>query len=328
MAEQLVYTVPESADGERLDKTLAAGLAQLSRSRLKALIEAGDVALVKGDLHAALTDPARAVKSGERIRVSLPAPTDPVPKAQALPLAVVYEDDALIVVDKPAGLVVHPAPGNPDNTLVNALIAHCGTSLSGIGGVRRPGIVHRIDKDTSGLLVAAKTDAAHAGLAEQFARHSIGRVYLAITRGCPAPPAGRITGAIGRNPKNRKKMAVVAHGGKPAATRYTTRERFSLGGTLFAALVACRLETGRTHQVRVHLASLGTPLIGDPLYGRALRPPKETPAELARALSGFGRQALHAHRLGFDHPVSGKRLDFESALPGDMAEIVRLLRAA
>lgn len=328
MAEQLVYTVPESADGERLDKALAAGIAQLSRSRLKALIEAGDVALVKGGVHATLSDPSRTVKSGERIRVSLPAPEDPVPKAQSLPLAVVYEDDALIVVDKPAGLVVHPAPGNPDNTLVNALIAHCGESLSGIGGVRRPGIVHRIDKDTSGLLVAAKNDAAHAGLAEQFARHSIDRVYLAVTKGCPAPPAGRITGAIGRNPKNRKKMAIVARGGKPAVTRYTTRERFSLGGRPFAALVACRLETGRTHQVRVHLASLGTPLIGDPLYGRALKLPKDAPEELAHTIASFGRQALHAHRLGFDHPASGERLDFESALPDDMAEIVRLLRAA
>lgn len=328
MVEELVYTIPESADGERLDKTLAAGLAQLSRSRLKALIEAGDVALVKGGVHAALSNPARAVKSGERIRVTLPAPEEPVPKAQALPLTVVYEDDAVIVVDKPAGLVVHPAPGNPDKTLVNALIAHCGESLSGVGGVRRPGIVHRIDKDTSGLLVVAKNDAAHAGLAEQFAGHSIDRVYLAITKGCPAPPAGRIAGAIGRNPKNRKKMAIVARGGKPAVTHYTTRERFSLGGKPFAALVACRLETGRTHQVRVHLASLGTPLIGDPLYGRALRLPKEAPDDLARALAGLDRQALHAHRLGFDHPISDEHLKFESALPDDMAQLIRLLRVA
>ncbi len=227
------------------------------------------------------------------------------------------------MLDKPPGLVVHPAPGNPDLTLVNALIAHCGESLSGIGGVRRPGIVHRLDKDTSGVMVAAKSDGAHRALSRQFEERSAGRAYLAVIWGVPAPAAGRIEGNIGRDPRNRKKMAVVGAGrGKPAATRYRVVRRFGS----HAALVECRLETGRTHQVRVHMAQAGHPLVGDPLYGRARRGRiKGLPESVVTALRGFSRQALHARLLEFDHPDTGERMLFETELPNDMRNLCDIL---
>ena len=299
-----VFTVPAGAAGERLDRFLAARLPELSRSRVGALVRAG-AAAVAGR---AETRPARRLAAGDEARLEVPPPEDPAPAAQALPLDVVFEDEALIVVDKPAGLVVHPAPGNPDRTLVNALLAHCGDSLSGVGGARRPGIVHRLDKDTGGLLVAAKTDAAHRALARQFARHDVDRAYRAVVRGAPEPPAGTIDGPIGRNPRHRKKMAVVARG-RPARTRYAVEARGA-----GAALVRCELETGRTHQIRVHLAHRGWPVVGDPLYGGG--------GGLASALP---RQALHACLLGFDHPSTGARLRFRSALPADVAALVRAL---
>jgi 23S rRNA pseudouridine1911/1915/1917 synthase len=294
----------------RLDKALAEA-SGLSRERVKALIADG-AASVNG---AAATNPSAKVSGGEGYAITLPPPAPLDTQAQDIPLAVVFEDEHLIVVDKPAGLVVHPAAGNLDGTLVNALLHHCAGRLSGINGTLRPGIVHRIDKDTSGLLVVAKSDAAHEGLARQFADHSIERTYLAICAGLPRPAAGTIEARIGRSDANRKKMAVLAETssrGKHAVTHYRTIS--PLDG---CALVECRLETGRTHQVRVHLASIGHPLLGDPVYGRdpkALRP-------LLKELH-FARQALHAASLGFVHPVTGERLGFTAELPADMAELI------
>jgi len=228
----------------------------------------------------------------------------------------------LIVVDKPAGMVVHPAPGNPDNTLVNALIAHCGESLSGIGGVKRPGIVHRIDKDTSGLIVAAKNDTAHQALSEAFAAHTIEREYRCLVWGLASPKAGTIEGPIGRHPTDRKRMAIVRKGGKPAITHYRVLKSFGLG----ASLVECRLETGRTHQIRVHMAKIGHPLIGDPVYGKptAARRGRLSP-EARKVAEAFPRQALHATLLGFDHPRTGEHLSWESESPEDLRRLERAL---
>lgn len=311
-----------SDPGDRIDRWLTRrldardGVPPLSRNRLKTLILDGRV---QAD-GATISDPSDAVKPGARYRIEVPAAAPAEPEGQDLPLAVVYEDAALIVIDKPAGMTVHPAPGAPRDTLVNALIAHCGSSLSGIGGVRRPGIVHRIDKDTSGLLVVAKTDAAHHGLARLFADHTIERVYRALCWGAPVPPAGRIEGAIGRHPRDRVRMAVRPDGaGKPAVTHYRTQRRFGDA----AALLECRLETGRTHQIRVHLAHLGNPLVGDPVYGRGRTARLAGVPEAAREkLRGFPRQALHAAVLGFAHPVSGETLRFESPLPADFADLL------
>ena len=318
--------VPAEDAGARLDRFLADALADapadLSRSRIKALLQDG---LVSKD-GATITDPSHRVKPGERYAVRLPAPVSARAEPQEIPLLIVYEDDDLLVVDKPAGLVVHPGPGQPDKTLVNALLAHCGDSLSGVGGVKRPGIVHRLDKDTSGLMVVAKNDAAHHALAAQFADRTVDRAYLAVVWGIPTPLTGRIEGNIGRHPRQRKRMAVVADGrGKPAATNYRVEERFGDA----ASLIECKLESGRTHQIRVHLGHIGHPLIGDPVYGR--RTPARTralPPETAEFVRDFGRQALHARVIGFDHPVTGKRLKFESALPHDMATLIRRLESA
>ncbi len=310
--------------GLRLDKFLAERLVPLSRVRLKALIQAGQVRRQNpaGAGPETITEPKYRVKPGDCFRVRIPAAVEAVPRAQAMALDVAFEDEYLIVIDKPAGLVVHPAPGNPDRTLVNALIAHCGDSLSGIGGVRRPGIVHRLDKDTSGLMVAAKTDAAHRGLAEQFAAHSLERAYLALVRGVPRPARGSFAGNIGRNPRNRKKMAVLEKGGKTALTRYHVQARF---GAL-ASLVECRLETGRTHQIRVHFAAAGHPVIGDPLYGqRGAPPPADVPAALKAALMAFPRQALHARTLGFRHPITEKIVKLSSTLPVDFRGLLETL---
>ena len=300
---------PDDA-GQRLDAWLA-GRADLSRSRTKVLIEAGHAA-VGGRT---IVDPAYRVKPGQPVRLSLPPPVDATPRAQAIPLTILYEDAHLIVIDKPAGLVVHPAPGNPDRTLVNALLAHCGESLLGIGGERRPGIVHRLDKETSGVMVAAKTEAAHHGLAAQFADHSIERAYRAVVWGVPRPASGTIEGDIGRDPRNRKRMAVVTRLGKPARTHYRTLAAYSV-----AAQVECRLETGRTHQIRVHMTSRGYPLVGDPLYGRPPRPAKHT---LPAAAIAFDRQALHAGKLGFRHPVTQEMLIFETPPPADFMSLVQ-----
>lgn len=303
--------------GERVDRLLAARLGQLSRSRVKALIEDGRVT-ADG---VTITNPSFRVKSGQVFALDVPPPVDDRPAAQEMALTIVYEDAELVVLDKPAGLVVHPAPGNPDRTLVNALLAHCGDTLQGIGGVRRPGIVHRIDKDTSGLMVVAKTDRAHASLSAAFADRTIERAYWAVVWGMPSPREGEIDLPIGRSPTNRKKMAVVANG-KPARTLY--RVVRALGPA--ASLVECRLKTGRTHQIRVHMTELGHGLVGDPVYGRT-RPgrTKGLEPEAASALLGFQRQALHAWLLGFDHPVSGAHLRFEIGLPADLAELVRIL---
>jgi len=301
--------MPPEAQGWRLDRALAVALPTLSRERLKALISSGQVSNESGTL---ARDPAMKVIPGARFAVEVPDPTPAHNVAQDIPLVIAYEDEHLIVIDKPAGLVVHPAAGNFDGTLVNALLHHCKGSLSGIGGVERPGIVHRIDKDTSGLMVAAKTDPAHVGLAAQFARHSIDRRYKAIVSGIPRLAAGTIDAPLARSSANRKKIAIVSDGrGKRAVTHYTVIR--PLKG---AALVECRLETGRTHQVRVHMASLGHPLVGDPVYGRT-RP--EHRALLNRL--NFKRQALHAAHLGFVHPVTSAALCFDSEIPPDMLDL-------
>ena len=298
--------------GWRLDRALADALPTLSRERLKALIRSGAVE-TRG---AAVRDPALKVKGGEALRVAVPEPTPAHNEAQDIPLTIVFEDDHLLVVDKPAGLVVHPAAGNLDGTLVNALLHHCAGKLSGIGGVARPGIVHRIDKDTSGLLVVAKTDVAHEGLAKQFAAHSIDRRYLAILSGVPKSSGGIVDAPLARSATNRKKIAIVEGGrGKRAVTHWKRLDILR-----DAALVECRLETGRTHQVRVHMASIGHPLLGDPVYGRAGKTHSKLLSEL-----GFHRQALHAAELGFTDPVTKNRLSFSSPMPADMQELKRAL---
>jgi 23S rRNA pseudouridine1911/1915/1917 synthase len=305
-------TIAADAAGWRLDRALAAALPTISRERLKALISSGEVRDEAGTL---VRDPATKAKAGD-YEVRVPAPTPAHNVAQDIALEIVFEDDHLLIVDKPAGMVVHPAAGNLDGTLVNALLHHCAGRLSGIGGVARPGIVHRIDKDTSGLLVVAKTDVAHEGLAAQFARHSIDRRYLAIVAGVPNPPEGKVDAALARSSANRQKMAIVAEGrGKRAVTHYALVQPLKE-----AALVECRLETGRTHQVRVHMTSLGHPLLGDQSYGRG----RIVHRELLNQLD-FKRQALHAAGLGFVHPVSKESLSFESALPSDMQELFRAL---
>ena len=298
--------------GWRLDRALAASVPTLSRERLKNLIRSGAVEAAGNPVR----DPALKVHGGESLRLALPEPEPAHNEPQDIPLKIVFEDEHLLVVDKPAGLVVHPAAGNRDGTLVNALLHHCGGSLSGIGGVARPGIVHRIDKDTSGLLVVAKTDVAHEGLARQFAAHSIDRRYLAVVSGVPKAKEGTVDAPLARSTANRKKIAIVENGrGKRAVTHWKRLRVLN-----DAALVECRLETGRTHQVRVHMASLGHPLVGDPVYGRA----RKGHAKLLKEL-GFHRQALHAAELGFTHPVTRHRLSFASPVPPDIQELISAL---
>jgi 23S rRNA pseudouridine1911/1915/1917 synthase len=298
--------------GWRLDRALAAAVPTLSRERLKGLIRSGAVE-TQGT---AIRDPATKVRGDERLRVAVPEPEPAHNEPQDIPLTILFEDEHLLVVDKPAGLVVHPAAGNFDGTLVNALLHHCGDSLSGIGGVARPGIVHRIDKDTSGLLVVAKTDVAHEGLAKQFAAHSIDRRYLAVVGGIPSTNEGMIDAPLARSATNRKKIAIVSGGrGKRAVTYWKRLKRLT-----DAALVECRLETGRTHQVRVHMASIGHPLVGDPVYGHSVKMHGKVLKEL-----GFYRQALHAAALGFTHPVAKHRLSFSSPMPPDMEELINAL---
>jgi len=298
--------------GERLDRVLATHLGDLSRNRLKHLILAGSVTR-NG---ATISDPAMRVKLGQTFDVAIPHAVVDRPVAQAMRLDIRYEDDHLLVLDKPAGLVVHPAPGNPDRTLVNALLAHCGDSLAGIGGVKRPGIVHRLDKDTSGLMVVAKSEPAHARLAADFAARRISRAYYGLVWGVPLPPSGEIAGNIGRSPVNRKKMAVLGRGGRTALTHYRVLREFHG----IAAAIECRLATGRTHQIRVHMSERGHPLIGDPLYSsaRPARRGKLLPEAVRGSVAAFPRQALHAQLLGFVHPISQEFLEFRSNLPSDI----------
>jgi 23S rRNA pseudouridine1911/1915/1917 synthase len=344
--EHTLTPAPED-HGLRLDKFLARHLPALSRSRLQALILQGQVACgaEKAD------DAARKVRAGETWRVTVPPVESSPMEAQAMALEIVYEDEDVLVLNKPAGLTVHPAPGHPDKTLVNALLAHCGGSLSGIGGVARPGIVHRIDKDTSGLMAVAKHDAAHASLSEQLQSRTMKRVYLALAWGTPKPPQGTIKAPIGRNPKNRKKMAVVKKGGKAAITHYKLLPLEGGGlrrGSIFRSskdphptlplagggisLVECRLETGRTHQIRVHMAHIGHPLVGDPAYGAttksklAAKDAKSLSDEARAALLRFNRQALHAKSLAFVHPASGEAMEFSSEMPDDMRALIAALQ--
>ena len=309
MADADIITGKLTSSG-RLDKALAEAT-ELSRERIKGLIAEGAVTVGKTVARSA----SAKVQGEERFAIAMPPPEPLAAEPQDIPLDVVFEDAHLVVVNKPAGMVVHPAAGNPDGTLVNALLHHCAGQLSGINGVARPGIVHRIDKDTSGLLVVAKSDAAHEGLARQFADHSITRRYLAVCAGHPNPPAGTIAGRLGRSDRDRKKMAVLPDDtsrGKHAVTHYET-----LRALTHASLIECRLETGRTHQVRVHCASIGHALLGDPVYGRTPRALRPLLEEL-----GFARQALHAARLGFRHPISGESLDFCAEPPSDMRELI------
>ncbi len=309
--------------GERLDKALVLAFPQLSRARLQALIAQG--AVWRDDR--VLTNGSAKASPG-LYRVEVPPVAAAEPRPEAIPLTVLFEDSELIVIDKPSGMAAHPAPGSETGTLVNALLAHCGASLSGIGGVARPGIVHRLDKDTSGVMVAAKTDRAHAGLSALFATHDIERTYIALTRGAPAPAMGRIQTQIGRSSGDRKKMAVLRSGGREAITDYVVERAFGLpakpSGAPMAGRVACTLQTGRTHQIRVHLASKGAPILGDAVYGSGA---PTTGVRAAIAEAGLTRQALHAAVLGFVHPVTRETLRFETAPPADMRLLEALLTA-
>ncbi|NDW05896.1 RluA family pseudouridine synthase [Jiella pacifica] len=322
------FSVEAADEGERLDVFLARALeGELSRSRIKVLIEGG---------HARVADrPASGAKqklsAGDGVELALPLPEDPEPRPQDIALDIRYEDEWLLVIDKPAGLVVHPGAGNPDGTLVNALLAHCGPSLTGIGGVRRPGIVHRLDKDTSGLLVVAKTERAHRDLSEQFAAHGrdgrLRRAYLAVVWGEPRPPAGTVDAALGRSAANRIKRAVVPAGRADARHAVTHYETLAAGrAAAEASLLTCRLETGRTHQIRVHMAHLGHPLVADPLYGAGVKTKAaKLEAEARAVVETLGRQALHAAELGFCHPENARPLSFRSPLPGDMRALCEVL---
>jgi 23S rRNA pseudouridine1911/1915/1917 synthase len=328
-AQRLEVIVAGDEGSARLDRVLAQRLPDLSRSRLKALIQAGQVAIKA----APIRDPAYHVSKGDTITIDVPEAADPVPKGERIALDIVYEDDDIIVIDKPAGLVVHPAAGHETGTLVNALIAHCGASLSGIGGVRRPGIVHRLDKDTSGLMVIAKNDLAHQSLSAQFADHgrtgSMERGYLAFAWGVPNRVRGTIDAPIDRHPHTREKMAVRA-GGRAAVTHYEVREKFAASdGKPVASLLACQLETGRTHQIRVHLSHIGHPLLGDTVYGPHFKTKANQLGSRAQAaLAALDRQALHAYLLVLEHPRTGELLHWERRLPEDLLLLASSLAAA
>lgn len=313
------FTVEEEEAGLRLDRFLASRLGGMSRSRIKQLIEQGAVSSGA----ATIVEASTRVKSEQSFAIEIPE-VEPTPlAAQPLGLNILYEDRHLIVIDKPAGVVVHPAPGNPDRTLVNALIAHCGNELATVGAEGRASIVHRLDKDTSGVMVAAKDEAALQSLSEQFSARSVERSYLALVWGELRPREGEIRGNIGRSPRNRKKMAVLSRGGKEAVTRYRTLAVYG-EGTI--SLLECRLLTGRTHQIRVHLTHAGHPLLGDPLYGRGIpRSGRQLPEAILEVIKTLGRQALHAQTLGFLHPQDGSKLRFETTLPTDLRNLTRLL---
>jgi 23S rRNA pseudouridine1911/1915/1917 synthase len=312
---------PPEAEGQRVDRFVAEAIEGLSRSRVKQFIEEGR--LQRDGL--AVTQPAEPVRGGAVYVLDLPPPVAATPQAQHIAFPILFEDDDLLVLDKPPGLVVHPAPGNEDGTLVNALLAHCGDSLPGIGGERRPGIVHRLDKDTSGVMVVAKSELALAALSAAFAARDLDRAYLALCWGVPSPVQGDIEGDIGRDPRDRKRMAIVSRGGRSALTHYRT---LAAHGTA-VGLLECRLSTGRTHQIRVHLASLGHPVVGDPVYLRRVPATAKALDSLDRAaLLDFPRQALHAARLGFKHPRSGTMLRFETPPPADMQALLDRLGVA
>jgi len=316
------FQVAATEAGERLDRVLAIRVAELSRSRHKALILDGRVAIDGRTIR----DPGHHVNAGETIVLELPPPEAAVPQPEAIPLDIVYEDKAIVVINKPRGLVVHPAAGHWTGTLVNALIAHCGDSLSGVGGVRRPGIVHRLDKDTTGVMVVAKTDRAHRALAAQFADHGregpLRRGYLALVWGVPDRPKGTINKPIDRHPRSRDKMA-VREGGREAITHWEVLERYlGTDGKPVASLLACRLETGRTHQIRVHLAAIGHPLLGDETYGSGFKTKvQHLGPESRAALDGLGRQALHAYLLHMEHPDGGGEVEFRAELPADLQRL-------
>ena len=327
MTDRAIETVKigDADAGARLDRALAAHIPALSRSRLKALILDGQVRIGGKTVR----DPSVSLRAGDIVGITLPPPEPAKPKGEKIPLNFVYEDDAIIVIDKPAGLVVHPAAGHAEGTLVNALIAHCGDSLSGIGGVKRPGIVHRLDKDTSGLMVVAKTDRAHRALSAQFANKAesgIERGYLALVWGAPARPKGTIDAPLDRHPQARDKRA-VREGGREAVTHWQLLESYKGNdGKAVAALLACTLETGRTHQIRVHLAHIGHPIMGDETYATGFKTKAALLEPKARtALEAIGRQALHAYRLAFEHPVTGEGLEFKSELPADIARLRKAL---
>src|SRR5215467_3740550 len=314
------FVAADADAGDRLDRVLAARIADLSRTRVKSLILAGEVSIGGRTIR----DPGHRVNANETVAIVIPEPEPAVPQGEAIALDIVYEDDEIIVIDKPKGLVVHPAAGHASGTLVNALIAHCGASLSGIGGVRRPGIVHRLDKDTTGLMVVAKTDRAHASLTRQFADHgrtgAMRRGYLAFVWGTPDRPRGTVDKPLGRHPHARDKMAVRADG-REAVTHWQKLETFAgADGKAVASLLACELETGRTHQIRVHLAHIGHPLMGDSVYGPGFKTKAaKLPKAAADSLAALGRQALHAYLLAIEHPVTGDVLEFRKELPADLA---------
>ncbi|HTR16014.1 MAG TPA: RluA family pseudouridine synthase [Acetobacteraceae bacterium] len=312
------FIAPPETAGQRVDRFLADSIGTLSRSRVKTLIVEGRVTRDGAPLH----EPAEPVRAGATYTLTQPPAAPARPQPEQIPFPILYEDAELIVLDKPAGLVVHPAPGNEEGTLVNALLAHCGDSLPGIGGEKRPGIVHRLDKDTSGVMVVAKTEPTLAALSAAFASRTLDRAYLALVWGVPSPAQGEIEGDIGRDPRDRKRMAVVTRNGKPALTRYRVLRSWGLS----VSLVECRLATGRTHQIRVHLASRGHPVVGDPLYLRRIPAAARTlPAPLRSLLLDFPRQALHAARLGFSHPSTGQPLQFETPLPADFQDLIAAL---
>lgn len=321
--ETFTVTIEKAQAGQRLDKALSVAVPRLSRARFQALIEGGHVLMNQ----IPVDDCSRKVKEGECFAVIVPAAVEAVPKPQDIALDVVYEDKDLLVINKSSAMVVHPAAGNHDGTLVNALLAHCGDQLSGIGGVKRPGIVHRLDKETSGLMVVAKNDAAHHGLSEQLSSRTLKRVYQAIVWGDIVPKAGRVTTQIGRSKTNRKKMAALTSGGREAITDYQTLQVFAP----LASLVECRLQTGRTHQIRVHMAHIRHWIVGDPVYGRP-SPQKflrlqKTENVLQKALLSFPRQALHAAQLEFIHPISQNKIALRAGLPEDMQGLLDVLQS-
>ena len=322
-AEKLEFVVDETMHGQRLDKALAGLCSDLSRARIQALIKEGMV-YVSGFKEESAS---LKVSRHERIQITIPPLQEATPEPQDIPLNIVFEDEHLLVINKPAGLVVHPGAGNYDGTLVNALLHHCGDTLSGIGGVIRPGIVHRLDKDTTGLMVVAKNDAAHQGLSDQLSDRSLSRTYLALVFGVPMPPMGKIDKPIGRDLKNRQKMAVTAKNSRDAVTHYKVKE--DIKGAL--SLVECRLETGRTHQIRVHMAHNKYPLIGDPLYGaqptavRAAMKKADYEREIINAVLDFPRQALHSQQISFIHPYTEEEHSYEAELPDDFFKLLKML---
>jgi 23S rRNA pseudouridine1911/1915/1917 synthase len=318
--ETITLTVEINEEKQRLDKFLVTRLQPMTRTRIKALID--DQRLERcGEI---ITSVSRKVQVGETYTITIPPALEAYPTAENIPLTIIYEDDDLLVLDKPAGMVVHPAPGHRESTLVNALLGHCKESLSGIGGVRRPGIVHRLDKETSGLMVVAKNDAAHHGLSAQFAKRTLSRSYWAFVWGVPQPKCGTIEGDIGRSPQNRQKMAVVSRGGKSALTHYEVLKRYFAKDdvSISISMVQCTLETGRTHQIRVHMAHIGHSLVGDPVYGRV---PKWAKKAYCPEIIAFPRQALHAFELKFIHPRTAELMTFNAPLPPDLETLVSLL---